>query len=79
MTITAGDLYVVKNPWDVVGYLRDPSVWHKHGAGNYYARTLFDAKNGEVLVVLECSSVDALALTKMGIFIIARAFISNEF
>lgn len=79
MTITAGDLYVVKNPWSDVGYFRDPSVWHKHGAGNYYARTLFDAKNGEVVVVLESSSVDVLALTSMGIFIIARAYISNEF
>ena len=80
MTITAGDLYVVKNPWSDVGYFRDPSVWHKRDMqGCYYAETMFNVKNGEVIVVLESSSVDALVLTKMGIFIIARAYISNEF
>mgnify|MGYP000942097133 CR=1 FL=1 len=83
MIITAGDLYVVKNPWGDVGYFSDPSDWHKWHKrdmqGGYYAETMFNVKNGEVIVVLESSSVDALVLTKMGIFIIARAYISNEF
>lgn len=79
MIITKGDLCVVSNPWGAVGHACDPSVWQKLGSGNYYVRTLFSIKNGEIIIVLESSSADVLAMTTMGIVVIARAYISNEF